>query len=90
MAKESTIQIRIDTETKKEVEALYNNLGTSFSEAVRIFAKQSIYEKGFPFVARNLTVKKESLRGCLSKYASPKLIEKEKNAFANAMVKKYE
>ena len=50
MAMESTLQVRMNSELKAEVEALYKSLGTSFAEAVRIFAQQSIREGGMPFV----------------------------------------
>ena len=41
MAKEATLQVRMDADLKDKVEALYREMGTSFAEAVRIFAKQS-------------------------------------------------
>ena len=50
MAMESTLQVRMNSELKAQVEALYRSLGTSFAEAVRIFAQQSIREGGMPFV----------------------------------------
>ena len=50
MAMESTLQVRMNSELKAEVEALYRSLGTSFAEAVRIFAQQSIREGGMPFI----------------------------------------
>lgn len=49
MSMDSTCQIRMDTELKAQVESLYRSLGTSFAEAVRVFAKQSIREGGMPF-----------------------------------------
>lgn len=49
MAMDSTVQIRMNTELKAQVEALYRNMGTSFAEAVRIFAQQSLREGGMPF-----------------------------------------
>jgi addiction module RelB/DinJ family antitoxin len=39
----------MDSELKAAVEALYKNLGTSFAEAVRIFAQQSLRDGGMPF-----------------------------------------
>jgi addiction module RelB/DinJ family antitoxin len=39
----------MDTELKTQVEALYRSLGTSFAEAVRVFAQQSLREGGMPF-----------------------------------------
>ena len=49
MAKEATLQVRMDSELKEQVELLYKQMGTSFAEAVRIFARQSVEEKGMPF-----------------------------------------
>ena len=49
MAMDSTLQIRMSSELKAQVEELYRSLGTSFAEAVRIFAQQSIREGGMPF-----------------------------------------
>lgn len=52
MAKEATLQVRIDAELKEQVEQLYRDMGTSFAEAVRIFARQSVQENGMPFIIR--------------------------------------
>ena len=49
MAMDSTLQVRMDHELKQQVEELYRNLGTSFAEAVRVFAQQSLREGGMPF-----------------------------------------
>ena len=49
MVMESTFQVRMDSELKAQVEALYRDLGTSFAEAVRIFARQSLRDGGMPF-----------------------------------------
>ena len=49
MAFDSTCQIRMNSDLKMQVEELYRSLGTSFAEAVRIFAQQSLREGGFPF-----------------------------------------
>lgn len=49
MAMDSTLQVRMNSELKAQVEKLYQNLGTSFAEAVRIFAQQSLREGGMPF-----------------------------------------
>ena len=52
MAKESVLQIRIDTALKDAAESLYRDMGTTFSEAVRIFARQSVLSRGMPFSLR--------------------------------------
>lgn len=49
MSMDATMQIRMNGELKAQVEELYRNLGTSFAEAVRIFAQQSLREGGMPF-----------------------------------------
>ena len=49
MAMDATLQVRMDRELKAQVESLYQGLGTSFAEAVRIFARQSLREGGMPF-----------------------------------------
>ncbi len=52
MPKEATLQVRMDADLKEQAEILYKNLGTSFAEAVRIFAKQSVQDKAMPFTIR--------------------------------------
>ena len=89
MAKESIVQIRMDEDTKKQAETLYKNLGTNLSEAIRIFAKQSIIEHGFPFMIKNRNNASKT-KGRLYKYASLNLKEKEKDAFKKAMTSKHE
>ena len=49
MAKEATLQVRMDAELKDQAEQLYRNMGTSLAEAVRIFTRQSVLENGMPF-----------------------------------------
>jgi len=46
---DATLQIRMDGKIKRDVEELYRELGTSFAEAVRIFAQQSLLAGGMPF-----------------------------------------
>lgn len=46
MSKQATLQVSMDSELKEQVELLYKQLGTSFAEAVRIFARQSVEERG--------------------------------------------
>ena len=89
MAKESIVQIRMDEETKKQAETLYKSLGTNLSEAIRIFAKQSITEHGFPFMIKNSNNISKT-KGRLYKYASLNLRNKEKDAFKKAMASKHE
>ena len=86
MAKQAVYQVRMDEEVKDQVEELYRNLGTTFAEAVRMFAVQSLREQGMPFTpseARGATY------GALSSLADPSLISQESKAFEKAMVTKH-
>ncbi|MGN0202941.1 MAG: type II toxin-antitoxin system RelB/DinJ family antitoxin [Coprococcus sp.] len=87
MAKEATLQVRMDADLKEKAEALYRELGTSFAEAVRIFAKQSVLENGMPFV---ISANRRNTYGRLSKYADPIKRDQEEGAYERAMVEKYE
>jgi len=78
MAKEATLQVRMDAELKEQAEALYRDMGTSFAEAVRIFAKQSIQQNGMPFV---VTANRKSNYDRLSKYAEVNLPAEEDRDF---------
>ena len=87
MAKEATLQVRMDEDLKEKAEALYREMGTSLAEAVRIFAKQSVLQNGMPFV---VSANHSSTYGRLSKYADPVKREQEYGAYERAMVKKHE
>lgn len=49
MAMDAVVQVRMDKSLKQEAESLYSRLGTSFAEAIRLFARQSVAEQGLPF-----------------------------------------
>ena len=86
MAKQAIYQVRMDEEVKNQVEALYRSLGTTFAEAVRIFAVQSIREQGMPFTPSDARGKSF---GTLSSLANPALIPQENGAFEKAMAAKH-
>lgn len=87
MAKEATLQVRMDADLKEKAENLYREMGTSLAEAVRIFAKQSVQENGMPFV---MTANRKNTYGRLSGYADPGLREQEEKMMERALVKKHE
>ena len=85
MAKESTMQLRMDSDMKEQVEALYRSMGTSFAEGIRMFAAQSLLVNGLPF---QLTAAKEQvtpfvtdLAGSLRHYATPEKLAGERAAW---------
>jgi DNA-damage-inducible protein J len=49
MAKTSLLQVRIDTELKREAEKLFVEIGLDTPSAVRLFFKQSVARKAIPF-----------------------------------------
>ena len=54
-------QIRIDAETKKEANELFNELGMDMSGAVNIFLRQCILRGGIPFSIEIPQYSKETL-----------------------------
>ena len=76
MEQEAVLQVRMDPEMKEKVEALYANMGTTFAEAVRIFAAQSLLAQGMPLALRAYP-RKSGAFGMLSQYAIPELRKRE-------------
>lgn len=51
MSEEVVLQIVMDTDLKSKAEKLYESLGISFSEAIKIFAQKSLEKNSMPFSA---------------------------------------
>lgn len=45
----TTLQIRIDSELRREAEALFSGAGLDLSSAVRLFLRQSVIRRRLPF-----------------------------------------
>ncbi|MBR1797257.1 MAG: type II toxin-antitoxin system RelB/DinJ family antitoxin [Clostridiales bacterium] len=45
----STIQVRVDDELKTKSDALFKDLGTDTTTAIRMFLTQAVANNGFPF-----------------------------------------
>lgn len=45
----STIQVRVDDDLKNKSDALFKDLGTDTTTAIRIFLTQAVAVNGFPF-----------------------------------------
>ena len=45
----STIQVRVDDELKTKADALFKDLGTDTTTAIRMFLTQALAVNGFPF-----------------------------------------
>ena len=48
----STINARIDSETKEQAKAILEKLGINTSQAIALFFRQIIYTRGIPFELR--------------------------------------
>jgi DNA-damage-inducible protein J len=56
LKKDAVLTVRIDSETKKNAEAVLKNIGLDYSKAVNIFLKQVVIHNGIPF---DVSLKKE-------------------------------
>ncbi len=83
-AKDSVLQVRMDSYKRKQAEELFANLGTTLPEAVRIFIYASIAAKGFPFELRQSIFPSGPI-GKGNDYADPSKA-KEEAAYFKAML----
>lgn len=91
MGKDAVLHVRIDASDKSQAEEVYENLGTSLSEATRMFVKQSINANGFPFKPVNGNKKgKLAAQGALRMYAHREMRESEREAWIRSLSDKYE
>ena len=51
----STIQVRVDDELKIKSDALFKDLGTDTTTAIRMFLTQALAVNGFPFEIKRAT-----------------------------------
>ena len=84
----TTIEIRMDSETAARVKALYAEAGTTFEEAVRTFAEQSIMI-GTPLALPRKVMRQRTAFGCLERFVDPKIRIDEEGAFARAAAENY-
>ncbi len=74
--KESILEVKMDSDLKEQAERLYEQMGTTFAEAVRIFAKQSVREKTMPFTMHLTTLQEKRTLGIANgKYFIPDNID---------------
>ena len=92
MKTNAVLQVRIDQDIKKEAEELFERLGISIADAVRMFVVQSIEAQGLPFEVRSGFKANRTLHayGIAGKHANPAMIAAEKDAWEKAAVRKYE
>ena len=50
--KSEFIRVRVEPELKRQTEAILDKLGISVSDAVTVFCRQVVLQRGLPFVVR--------------------------------------
>lgn len=55
----STIQVRVDDDLKSKADALFKELGTDTTSAIRMFLTQAVAYDGIPFEIKKLNKTKE-------------------------------
>ena len=85
--KSTVMQFRMDAGLKQDAEELFRELGTSFAEALRIFARQCVLTRSMPIAIA--MPRHESASGAFAQYADPDKRKLEGNAFAKAMEAKH-
>lgn len=61
----TTFSVRMDSDIKKQCEALYSELGLNLTTAINIFLRQSLREGGIPFEVKTEKPNKETLAALL-------------------------
>ncbi len=65
MANTTNFRVRMDSEVKKQCEALYNDLGMTLTTAINVFLRQSLRVGGLPFELRKERPNKETIAAML-------------------------
>lgn len=52
MATTTTFSVRMDSDVKRQCEALYSEIGLNLTTAINVFLRQSLRVGGFPFDLR--------------------------------------
>ena len=69
MATTTNFSVRMDSDIKKQCEAIYGELGINLTTAINVFLRQSLRVGGFPFDVRDLFSRLRAT--VLSNYISP-------------------
>ena len=65
MAAPTNFTVRIDSDIKKQCEAVYGELGINLTTAINVFLRQSLRVGGFPFDVRMEQPNKETIAAML-------------------------
>ncbi len=65
MANTTNVTVRMDSDIKKQCEALYGELGINLTTAINVFLRQSLRVGGFPFDVKLDQPNRETLAAML-------------------------
>ena len=65
MATTTNFSVRMDSDIKKQCEAIYGELGINLTTAINVFLRQSLRAGGFPFDVRLDQPNKETMAAML-------------------------
>ena len=65
MANTTNFSVRMDSDIKKQCEAVYGELGINLTTAINVFLRQSLRVGGFPFDVRLKQPNKETIEAML-------------------------
>ena len=65
MATTTNFSVRMDSDIKKQCEAMYGELGINLTTAINVFLRQSLRVGGFPFDVRIEQPNKETIAAML-------------------------
>ena len=65
MSTTTNFSVRMDSEIKKQCEAMYGELGINLTTAINVFLRQSLRVGGFPFDVRLEQPNKETMAAML-------------------------
>lgn len=86
--KRATLQVRIRPEDKTHAEELYQAMGTSLAEAVRLFVTQSILMRKLPFQPVAVRSKDGTKAyGLLKQYGDPRRRDSERAAWIDYLAR---
>lgn len=89
--KDSIVHVRINADEKELAERIYADMGTSLSEAIRMFIHESVKMNTLPFrPVSSLEKGQLKANGALRVYADKKMREKEREAWIRTLSDKYE
>lgn len=86
MAKTAVLQIRIDEQDKKDAEEFFESMGTSLSEAVRVYLRMSSRRHYMPFaLTGGRTHGAGAAFGMLNIYSSPSKMDSERDSWIGSL-----